>query len=95
MIIKQKDIKTINSTCGELKELYSSGNIDISHVIIDKPAKKHMHKRMEEVYYIANGEEIAKQLNIKLNFVPNAGHFNKKAGYVEFQELYEKIINLN
>lgn len=41
---------------------------------------------------LGNGEELAKQLNVKLNFVPNAGHFNKKAGYTEFQLLFDKIV---
>ena len=57
-VIKQKDIEPIESSCGPLKELYSSGNVDISNVIINKPAKKHMHKKMEEIYYITKGEGI-------------------------------------
>lgn len=40
---------------------------------------------------LGNGEELAKRLGIKLSFVPNAGHFNKRAGYLEFEELLEKI----
>jgi len=38
-----------------------------------------------------NGEKLAKKLNVKLNFIPNAGHFNEKAGYLEFWELLEKV----
>ncbi len=41
--------------------------------------------------YLGNGEELAKNLNVTLNFVPNAGHFNKKAGYTEFSLLLEKL----
>jgi predicted alpha/beta hydrolase family esterase len=40
---------------------------------------------------LGNGQELAKNLNIKLNFVPNAGHFNSKAGYTRFDLLLEKI----
>jgi predicted alpha/beta hydrolase family esterase len=40
---------------------------------------------------LANGEELAKHLGINLNFIPNAGHFNKKAGYTEFPQLLEKL----
>ncbi|KKU49733.1 MAG: hypothetical protein UX71_C0007G0018, partial [Parcubacteria group bacterium GW2011_GWA1_47_10] len=28
-----------------------------------------------------------------LSFVPNAGHFNTKAGYTQFPELLEKLEN--
>ena len=57
-IIKKENVSPIDSACGELRELYSSGNIDISHNIVTKDAKKHMHKKMEEVYYITKGEGI-------------------------------------
>ncbi|MFA5126950.1 MAG: alpha/beta fold hydrolase [Patescibacteria group bacterium] len=40
---------------------------------------------------LGNGEELAKNLNVELSFVPNAGHFNKKAGYTKFEELLEKL----
>ena len=40
---------------------------------------------------LANGEELAKKLGVELNFVPNAGHFNTKAGYTEFQQLKDAI----
>ena len=40
---------------------------------------------------LGNGEELAKHLGVNLSFVPNAGHFNKTAGYLEFQDLLEKL----
>jgi len=40
---------------------------------------------------LGNGEELAKKLGVKLNFVPNAGHFNSKAGYTKFDLLLEKL----
>ncbi len=40
---------------------------------------------------LGNGQELAKNLGIELSFVPNAGHFNKKAGYTEFPQLLEKL----
>lgn len=43
---------------------------------------------------LANGEELAKDLGVKLTFVPNAGHFNKKAGYTSFEDLLKKITPL-
>ena len=40
---------------------------------------------------LGNGEQLAKNLNVALNFVPNAGHFNAKAGYTKFDLLLEKL----
>lgn len=43
---------------------------------------------------LGNGETLAKNLGVELSFVPNAGHFNAKAGYTEFNELWEKLQSL-
>ncbi len=40
---------------------------------------------------LGNGKELARNLGVELSFVPNAGHFNKKAGYIKFKELWEKL----
>ena len=40
---------------------------------------------------LGNGEQLAEKLDVDLNFVPNAGHFNAKAGYLKFKELWEKL----
>jgi len=40
---------------------------------------------------LGNGEKLAKKLGVGLNFVPNAGHFNSKAGYEKFDLLVEKL----
>ncbi|KKU75413.1 MAG: hypothetical protein UY01_C0013G0003 [Candidatus Nomurabacteria bacterium GW2011_GWB1_47_6] len=40
-----------------------------------------------------NGRELSKNLGVPLSFVPNAGHFNTKAGYTQFPELLEKLEN--
>ncbi len=40
---------------------------------------------------LGNGEKLAKELGVELTFIPNAGHFNKKAGYTEFPHLLEKL----
>jgi uncharacterized protein len=40
---------------------------------------------------LVTGEELAKNLGVELTFIPNAGHFNEKAGYLKFPELFEKI----
>ena len=40
---------------------------------------------------LGNGEQLAKELGVELTFIPNAGHFNKKVGYLNFPKLLEKI----
>ena len=40
---------------------------------------------------LANGRKLAKELGVELNFIPNAGHFNEKAGYTKFEELWDKL----
>lgn len=40
---------------------------------------------------LKNGEQLAKNLGVELSFIPNAGHFNKKAGYTKFEELWVKL----
>ncbi len=40
---------------------------------------------------LKNGEQLAKNLNESLNFVPKAGHFNARAGYTKFDLLFEKL----
>ncbi len=43
---------------------------------------------------LENGEQLAKKLTVALNFIPNAGHFNTKAGYTKFDLLLEKLLPL-
>lgn len=40
---------------------------------------------------LENGKKLAENLGVDLTFVPNAGHFNAKAGYLEFPDLLEKL----
>lgn len=40
---------------------------------------------------LENGKDLAKNLGTELSFVPNAGHFNKRAGYTKFEELWVKL----
>lgn len=43
---------------------------------------------------LANGEKLAKNLGVELSFIPNAGHFNKKAGYIKFEALRDKVLQV-
>jgi len=54
--VNKKDIKPKEDPCGLLRELYNSDNLSISHDVVIGTAGKHMHKKMEEVYYVERGE---------------------------------------
>jgi hypothetical protein len=41
---------------------------------------------------LENGQELAKHLGVDLSFVPNAGHFNAKAGYTSFPDLRDMVL---
>ncbi len=41
---------------------------------------------------LENGKQLAKNLGVELTFIPNAGHFNTKAGYTKFPQLLEDIL---
>lgn len=43
---------------------------------------------------LENGKELAKHLGVELSFVPNAGHFNKKAGYIKFEKLRNDVLQI-
>ena len=60
---------------------------------IKKNAKNFIVFQSDNDPYVSleNGEELAKNLGVKLDFIPNAGHFNKKAGYLQFPQLLEKL----
>lgn len=63
---------------------------------IKSNAKKFIvfHSDNDPFISLGNGELIAKKLGVKLNFTPNAGHFNTMAGYTKFDSLLEKISKL-
>ena len=54
--INKKDIKPKKDPCGLLRELYGSKNLSIAHDVVLGTAQKHMHRKMEEVYYVEKGE---------------------------------------
>lgn len=60
---------------------------------VKKKAKQFLVFQSDDDPYVClgNGEYLSKKLNVPLHFVPNAGHFNKQAGYTEFELLLEKL----
>ena len=49
------------------------------------------HSDNDPYVSLGNGRELARNLGAKLIFIPNAGHFNKSAGYTTFEKLFEDI----
>ncbi len=49
------------------------------------------HSTDDPFICIANGETLAKELNVNLIKLDNAGHFNAKAGYLQFELLLERL----
>ncbi len=43
---------------------------------------------------LENGKELAKKLAVELSFIPNAGHFNKPAGYTKFEALRDRLLDV-
>jgi len=52
------------------------------------------HSNTDPYVGLENGKKLAKNLGIELSFVPNAGHFNKKAGYLKFEQLEDKVLEI-
>ncbi len=71
---------------------FSSG-FDFNWEKIRKMAKRFIvyHSDNDPYVSLKNGEELAKRLGVELTFIPNAGHFNTKSGYIKFQELLERV----
>jgi len=81
---------------GQLKNQQSDNNFsgfDFNWDNIKNKAKQVMVYQSDTDPYVPleNGKHLAKHFGINMAFIPNAGHFNKAAGYVEFPELFEKI----
>ena len=49
------------------------------------------HSEDDEMVSVGNGIELSKNVNAEFVCLPNAGHFNAKAGYTKFELLLEKI----
>lgn len=49
------------------------------------------HSEDDPYICIENGEKLAENLNTKLLRYKNAGHFNAKAGYTEFEDLMKEL----
>ena len=57
-IIKRNDTEVINGSCGKIQEMFDSDKLSIAYVDVTKDFVPHMHKEMEEIYYILEGSGI-------------------------------------
>ncbi len=56
-VIHKEDVKALEDTCGEIREIYQSDNLSITTALF-KPNTKataHKHEIMEEIYYVLRG----------------------------------------
>lgn len=49
------------------------------------------HSDNDPYVSLGNGEQLAQNLGVNLNIIPNSGHFNAAAGYTEFPRLLEDV----
>ncbi|TAL51805.1 MAG: hypothetical protein EPN86_05960 [Nanoarchaeota archaeon] len=72
----------------------------IGHALDWKKIKSHsnrffiFHSDNDPYVDFGNGKELSKNLGTELIFIPDAGHFNEKAGYLQFDLLLDKIKEL-
>ena len=52
------------------------------------------HSDNDNTVSFKNGEQLAKDLRVKLDIIPNKGHLNSKSGYTKCLEILEKIEKL-
>src|SRR3989344_6717840 len=75
---------------------YSFSGFSFDFEKIKKQAKHFVvfHSDNDPYISLGNGKELASNLGVELNFIPNAGHLNAESGYTEFNKLLEEIKKL-
>lgn len=53
--VNKNDIRPKRDPCGLVRELYHSENISIAHNTIVEAARNHMHRTINETYYVLKG----------------------------------------
>jgi predicted alpha/beta hydrolase family esterase len=74
----------------------SFSGFDFDWDAIKDKAKNFVVYQSDDDPYVGldNGKELAKHLGIELSFIPNAGHFNARAGYTEFDDLRDRLMRI-
>lgn len=88
------DVKPIEDTCGQIRELYHSENQSIAYVTIKDKALSHKHLKMEEVYYIQRGNGLLYLGEEKLKVIPGDTITIPKGVYHHLENLTFKPLEL-
>ncbi len=80
-----------NSDFNKLNESFVDKSFDWAKIKKNCPKFFLFHSDNDPYIPLEKAEEFAKNLDVNLNIVKNAGHFNKEAGYTKFELLLEKI----
>ena len=97
-----QSIKCSFLVAGFLKKFNKPEFVELNKTFVDKDFKWNKIKQNCGKFFVFNsdddpnvplekGKELAEKLNVELILVPNAGHFNTKAGYTKFDLLLEEI----
>ncbi len=73
---------------------FAFSGFDFNWPEIKKKAKHFVvyHSDTDPYVSLANGEQLAKNLGVKLSFVPNAGHLNAESGFTSFDLLLKDVL---
>lgn len=97
-----KQIKAAFLVAGFLKKLNKPEYIELNKTFVNKTFDWDKIKQNCKEFYVFNsdndpnvplekGQELAQKLDTDLILIKNAGHFNKAAGYLKFEELLSEI----
>ncbi len=72
---------------------YAFGGLDFDWENIKNKAQHFevFHSDNDPYVSLENAQKLAQNLGVEVNIIPDAGHFNATAGYLEFPELLKKI----
>jgi len=55
-VINKSLVESFEDVCGTISEFYSSTNLNFTIATITGESTPHMHKKMEEIYFVLKGE---------------------------------------
>ena len=87
-------IGSLNFELDELNKTFTEKEFDWDKIKVNCKRFYIYSSDNDEYVPLEKGEFLAEKLNAVYKVVPNAGHFNKKAGYTEFQQLFDDIQNI-
>jgi uncharacterized protein len=99
--IKIKSVYIVAAPCGIIPSNFPGADLTdlpfVGHMFKWKKIKNNskkiyvFHSDNDPYIDIKNSEETAKRLGTVITFIPNAGHFNSRAGYKNFDALLDLV----